>query len=367
MNKKRILWITNLPSPYRVDFFNELGKQIDLTVLFERKSSSERDKSWEDYNFISFKPVFINGFKVGVDKTFSFKIISYLKKNEFDKIIISSYSSPSEIFAAFYLISKKQKYILETDGGFPKNGNGLKERVKRMIISHADKCFSTSKINDDYYLAYGAKKKNIVRYPFTSLYRRDILDNVVTNDMKMKIKNKYNIREKKIVLSIGRFIYGKGFDVLLKSFSKIPNDGSVGLYIIGGNPTEEYKTIIDEYHIKNVHFIDFIPKDKILDYCKMSDVFVLPTRSDAWGLVINEAMACGLPVITTNKCIAGLELIEDDINGYIVDVDDIDCLAQRISTIIFDKINIKGIQYNNIKKIKSYTFENMVNIHVKHL
>ena len=103
MNKKRILWITNLPSPYRVDFFNELGKQIDLTVLFERKSSSERDKSWEDYNFISFKPVFINGFKVGVDKTFSFKIISYLKKNEFDKIIISSYSSPSEIFAAFYL------------------------------------------------------------------------------------------------------------------------------------------------------------------------------------------------------------------------------------------------------------------------
>ena len=42
-----ILWLTNIPSPYRVNFFNELGKYCDLTVLFEKKASDERDKSWK--------------------------------------------------------------------------------------------------------------------------------------------------------------------------------------------------------------------------------------------------------------------------------------------------------------------------------
>ena len=52
-----------------------------------------------------------------------------------------------------------------------------------------------------------------------------------------------------------------------------------------------------------------------------SDLFVLPTREDIWGLVINEAMSFGLPIITTRKCIAGTELITDGENGYLLEAD----------------------------------------------
>ena len=48
---KKILWLTNIPSPYRVAFFNELGKQCSLTVLFEKASSDVRDDDWKNYSF----------------------------------------------------------------------------------------------------------------------------------------------------------------------------------------------------------------------------------------------------------------------------------------------------------------------------
>jgi len=55
----KILWLTNVPSPYRVDFFNELGKKCELTVLFEKRTSDERDRSWENYEFLNFTGVFL--------------------------------------------------------------------------------------------------------------------------------------------------------------------------------------------------------------------------------------------------------------------------------------------------------------------
>ena len=55
----KILWLTNIPSPYRVDFFNELGKLCELTVLFEKKAASDRDDSWKNFEAKNFTPVFL--------------------------------------------------------------------------------------------------------------------------------------------------------------------------------------------------------------------------------------------------------------------------------------------------------------------
>ena len=66
-----------------------------------------------------------------------------------------------------------------------------------------------------------------------------------------------------------------------------------------------------------------------------ADAFVLPTREDIWGLVINEAMAYGLPVVTTDRCNAGLELIKNNVNGYVVHVDDKGELAKKLQKCFF--------------------------------
>ncbi|MFD4932118.1 glycosyltransferase family 4 protein [Peribacillus butanolivorans] len=359
----KILWLTNIPSPYRVDFFNELGERCDLTVLFERSNSSERDESWLQYKFVSFKGVIMKGLNIGVDKALTFSFIKYIKKNNYDHIVISNPLTPTGIFAIEYLRINKINYSIESDGAIPNYGKSIKEIIKRHVIKGATRYFSTAEIHDQYYINYGANSGEIVRYPFTSLKKEDVAKKPTDQSLKAKYRDMLGMKEKKIILSVGRFIYTKGYDVLLKAaigFSK-----EVGVYIVGGHITDEYIKLKNDLGLDNVYFIDYKNKDELKIFFKAADIFVLPTRSDAWGLVINEAMSFGLPVITTNKCVAGLELIEEGKNGYIVPVEDSKALADRILKLLSNMELIEFVGKKNIKKINDYTIEEMAKKHVQ--
>jgi glycosyltransferase involved in cell wall biosynthesis len=91
---------------------------------------------------------------------------------------------------------------------------------------------------------------------------------------------------------------------------------------------------------------------------------VLPTREDIWGLVVNEAMACGLPIITTDRCIAGLELISDGTNGYIVPVEDKKELAKKINAVLSDENKRRAMGIRSLDTINAYTIESMMDRHI---
>lgn len=356
----KILWITNIPSPYRVDFFNELGKKSNLTVLFERENSKERNKKWIKNEFENFEGFFLKGLKLNVDKALSFQIINFLNKKEFDHIIISNPLTPTGMLAINYMKIKKIKYSIVSDGGFAKNGRGITEKIKSFIISRATLYFSTADVHDKYYLMYGAKKERIFRYPFTSLKEKEILKFIPTEIEKEKLKTALGIKEKKVILCVGQFIDRKGIDVLLKTTSLISEN--IGVYIVGGNPTQEFMNLRESLGSNNIHFLDFKTKEELSEYYRAANIFVLPTREDIWGLVINEAMANGLPVITTEKCIAGLELITEGVNGYIIPINNSELLAKKINMCFSDKINLREMGKESLNKIRNYTIENMAEI-----
>ena len=140
-----------------------------------------------------------------------------------------------------------------------------------------------------------------------------------------------------------------------------------GLYFVGGKPTKQYLDIVQQNNIKNVHFIGFTEKEKLKSYYAAADIFVLPTREDIWGLVINEAMAAGLPVITTDRCGAGLELIKNNQNGFLVQVDDVDNLSEKMHLILNNKDLKNKMEKNAIGVIKNYTVEKMAQWHYEQL
>lgn len=353
----KVLWLTNIPSPYRVDFFNELGKQCDLTVLFEKKTSAERDRSWAAFTTDNFEAIFLNGKNVGVAEAFCPNVISHIRKGIYDHIVVTNYSDPTGMLAVAVLKAKKISYDIEGDGAFAGSGKGLKERVKRWIISGADTCFSTSKEHDKYYQVYGAKK--VVRYPFTSIRENEILGRTLPNDEKRAYKHNLGIKEGKMILAVGQFIPRKGFDILIRACKGLEN---TGCYIVGGHPPESYVQLIKEQKVENVHFVNFMLPEKLKKYYMAADVFVHPTREDIWGLVINEAMACGLPVVTTDRCIAGLEMVTDDSFGRIVPSEDVYALREAIEACFSDSGN--GISQQKILgQAKRYTIEKMAKRH----
>ena len=102
----------------------------------------------------------------------------------------------------------------------------------------------------------------------------------------------------------------------------------------------------------------------ILNWYRLADLFVFPTREDIWGLVINEAMSQGLPVITTDKCLAGLELIKQEENGYIVECENKKELLERTKQYFNLTQNKKEkIQIEILNIIQNYSIENMCHQH----
>ena len=357
----KVLFTTNIPSPYRIDFFNELSRYCDLTVLCERNYANDRNDEWLKSKEIKFNMKYLKGIKVGNETAFCPEIVKYLKKAKYDIIIVGGYSTPTGMLAIQYLKLHKMNFILNCDGGIIKNDSKMKYKIKKYFISSAKGWLSTGKETTKYLEYYGANKKFIYNYPFSSIKEEDILDVFEIEKEKKFFKQELEIGEERSIVTVGQFIHRKGFDVLIKASQYIPKE--IGIYIIGGEATEEYIELKEKMQAKNVHFIDFKQKEELAKYYKASDLFVLPTREDIWGLVINEAMAHGLPVITTDKCVAGLELIEDGKNGDIVPVDQERELAEKIVNILNNKFDMTIMSKNNITKIRQYTIEEMAKRH----
>lgn len=339
-------------APYRVQLFSEIGKQCELYVCFEQMRSSERNERWYDESSANFHLVELIKWDKPI-KTIKLNIIKHIRSICPDVVIAYEYHTNTSLLMLSYCYLKGIPCIINCDGAFL--SKSVKDIVKKFYISRANGYISSGMMAERYFLHYGANKRQIFYNHFTSLHKKDILDKTPSVEDKDIARQLKGIKEKQVVLSVGQFIHRKGYDVLLKAVSHL--DGCVGIYIIGGKVTPEYERIVRELNLKNVHFVDFTSPDELKQYFISADVFVLPTREDVWGLVINEAMSHALPVVTTDRCIAGIEMIEDGINGYLVPTENSVMLGDVLNTILSDELMRDSMANENLKRINLYTYE----------
>lgn len=355
----KVLFLTNLPSPYRVEFFSELGKKCELTVLYERSSASDRDKNWTASSENTYQEIYLKGLEIGTDNSFCPNVIHYLKP-EYDIIVIGMYSTYTAIVAMLWMKLNHIQYVISTDGGFIRKESKIAKILKTLLLSSASFWLGTGESARKYLCYYGAKNERIFDYPFTSIYKDDIVQNEFGINEKKELREKLKINANKVIISVGQFIPRKGFDILLESCSAILDTNTV-LLIIGGT-REELEVVTSKKIPKNVKVYPFMSKHQLFQYYLAADLFVLPTREDVWGLVVNEAMACGLPVLTTNRCVAGLEMISPGNNGWIIPVDDVNALSTNITKILCQP-SLQIHANDAIKCAQRYTYQKMADRH----
>ena len=373
----RILFISNYPSPYRVDFFNLFGQYVELTVAFTERVEAQKHRSakWFNKDYSGFNAVFLEDqFRIG--RYSFFKDILPLLRSHYDHIILGGYSSGTQMAAIEYMKIHKIPFTIEADGGLISNDSKFRYLVKKHFIGSANYWLSSGKSTTNYFIYYGANEDNIYMYPFASQRKKDLVQAELTKDEEHTIflegeeypskcyrRKKLDISEKRMVLFVGQMIYRKGIDVLLKAAAKLPRD--VAVVIVGGEPTEEYLKMKQILNLDHVYFVGFKEKEELSEYYRAADLFVMPTREDIWGLVINEAMSYSLPIVSTDRCVAALELVENNINGIIVPVGDPNSLANGILQLLNSDLIELGKQSRS--RIQKYNIENMVNAHIEFL
>lgn len=351
----RILYLTNVPSPYRVAFFNALGRQCDLTVLYERRSSKERDPSWSSVQATTFKERYLTGLHYGPNKSLAPSVVKHLADRNYDVVVVGGYATPTGALAILTLKILGRPYVLNVDGPLrAASAQSARSHIKRLFIGGAEGYLATGREAAESLIRFGAESTHVHVYPFSSVSAKDIPKSLSPAYQSPSAPFR--------VLAVGQFIHRKGFDVLLRSAALLGN--RYEFQIIGGNETEEYARLRESLGLRNVEFAPFkSPAELRKDY-RSADVFVLPTREDVWGLVVNEAMAQGVPVITTSACGAGVEMVIQGGNGYLIEPDSARALADAIRRVERGLSAGPALREGALRTARRYTIESMAEAHM---
>lgn len=337
--RKKVLYISNIEVPYRVKFFNLLAMYCDLTVIYERVGSDNRDRMWSSSVKKDYKAVVLKGLKSGKENALSIEILKYVTK-DYDEIIVGCINSKIQVIATLVMKILGIKYIVNLDGETFALGKSFKSIIKRCVLRGAKK-----------YLVAGEKSAENLRkivgstsvyvYYFSSLYA-----------LETQRKRETTTEKTGVALVVGQYYSYKGLDVALKVAKRIPQRKFI--FVGMGLRTDDFVSENNVADNGNVRVIPFLQKDELEELYKKSDFLVLPSRKECWGLVINEAAAFGLPVVSTWGSGAAVEFLSDEYPQLLAQPGNEDSLYQCIqwlecsnkNEIIGEYLNKKGTQYS---------------------
>lgn len=359
---KQLIIVHNIIAPYKVILFNSLYKNIpNLKVIFIAETENRRD--WEiDYGKLNFPyEVLFKGQIDSIGKlAIAHKTWTTLNLLKPSSLVICDYSNIFGWASLFWGIRHKIKMVFWLDSTKDDRKHYFpKEQIKQLFLKHFDLFLAPGQKTQDYLEFMKVNSKQIVKtgYAVDNKFYLDKIMNLKDTQKKNNPKN-----TKRNFLFVGRLSKEKNIITLLKAFNNLRSvDNKWGLIIIGDGPQKEDLLI----YIKNnnlgdrVYLPGFIQQNDIVKYYSMSDVFILPSKSEPWGLVVNEAMLCNLPVIVSSRCGSASELVKEGINGFTFNPDNQDTLEKLMLKFMSDEVDAKILGENSAQIVRDHSPENV--------
>ena len=189
----------------------------------------------------------------------------------------------------------------------------------------------------------GVHKERIYISPYTVDYQ--LISKIAGNTNCENIRNAWQIpMNAKVVVFCGKFIPRKRPEDLIRAFAKANIENSYLIMVGDGPLAEDLNGKVRELGIEDqVRFLGFVKYSKLPEVYVSSDILVHPAEWEPYGLPVNEAMVCGIPVIVSDRVGAGIDLVKEGVTGYRYPVRDTDALANILKNILTDGLLIKKL------------------------
>jgi len=374
-NKIKVLILHNYMAPYRFPLFGLISKNknIDLTVYF--MSRSAKNRKWKKLPKLNFKYKVLPKLEISyfgkdllayiINYTFPFLFV----REKFDVVISAGWLDFASQAAFFLSKFTKTKFIIWSESTInePSLIRTITLPFVKYLVRNSDACIAISTRSKEYLISLGAKVNKIfIGYSSVDnkLFYR--LSRLNSNEIQ-RIKSSYNIKSKKVVLYVGQFIERKGIEYLISGFKKYINENpDTSLLLVGYGPSEDQlKKMSSDLVNKNIFFVNHVEIDLMPKIYGIADIFVLPSLEETWGLVVNEAMAAGLPVITTDKVGSSIDLVKNGINGFVVKSKSSMQIYLKLKRILSNPGKINSMGSNSSKLINNFSPENQASAFIK--
>lgn len=339
---KKVLFITNIPNPYRIPLFNEMSRQfresnIHLKIIFGAEGYKRRyfkiDPSEIKYDFEILKDE-AHTFSEDAEKSyFLYKGLgSLMNREKPDAVIVAGFSSATmKVF--FRKLLKGTPFIIFSGtiekGG--RSGSLIRKLQRKFLCSNASAFVAYGSLAKEYLVKSGAKAEKV-------FIGRNTVDTRFFAEETAKLRAEYGKGDGIVRFTyLGYLVPRKNVKLLLESVKIVAQKrNDFRLDIIGdGVSLDDLKNYVSENRLENVvEFHGFRQKQEIPAFFARSSGLLFQTDFDIWGLVLNEAMAAGVPCLSSPNAGATNDLIQEGITGFEVDFTNLELVANKMNWLI---------------------------------
>ncbi len=336
---------------YQDPFFRLLAEdaEVDLTVLYCSRRGAETYRDEDMKTSLAWDIDLLQGYRyrflrnlarddnAGYTRLINPGIVPALIRGRYDAVIFMfGWGAITALLGMATCWLTRTPFFLYGDSSFPPPERTLRAKVRawllRRLFARATGFMVSGKLNADYYRHYGGDERTFFLLPWA-----------VDNDRFAAappdaLRERYAIpSDSVVILFSAKLVPRKDPMTLLRAFEAMTNRSRATLVFMGeGELRGELETYAREHHIENVRFIGFVNQRDIAGHYAMSDVFVLPSVYEPRGAVINEAMACGLPVIVTDRCGSIGDIVQENDNAFVYPAGDAVALRDALDKVASD-------------------------------
>ncbi len=371
--------LTSHTIQYQTPLFQLLAKQpeIDLMVYFCWDFGLKKEGFDPEFGKeIKWDIPLLEGYRYKFLKNLSLKpsssfwgqinpgIIKELKKNKYDLIFIHGWNSVTNCLAIFFAWLFKTPIVIHGDNCFARESikPPLKRKIKKIILSfifkRMDFFLYIGKEDRDFYKYHNVDDKKLIFMPFAVDNKRLFVQSESLDREALRKEN--NLKDEVVILFSGKLVERKRPFDLLKSYHRLTantKQPTTLIFVGDGILRPELEKYAIERNIKNVRLIGFKNQTELPVFYKIADIFVMPSFHEYWGLVINEAMCFGLPVIVSDTVGCIPDLVKENQNGLVYKTGDEKELSQALEVLVNDSKKREVFGRKSIEIIKNYSFD----------
>jgi len=341
----RVAVITEIISPYRIPVFNALARQkgIELHVIFlaETDPSQRRWLVYKDEIEFSYEVLPAWRRRWGdLHILLNRGLWPSLQRFRPNSILCGGYNYPAFWEALIWAKFHSAHFVawIESTSRDQRDPSVLAAFIKRQFIRNSSAFAVPGKSAFEYVTSMGVPAERIHTAP-------NAVDNHRFADLARSARERGAQCRTELGLPSRYFMYAgrvtreKGVFQLLEAYTQLDPElrSQVGLVLVGEDTARnELMQNAAKVYPCTVVFPGFAQRDQLAAFYALAEVMVFPTLSDPWGLVVNEAMACGLPIIVSDAAGCVADLVHDGENGYVIPSGNVDKLAEAMATFARD-------------------------------
>lgn len=242
-------------------------------------------------------------------------------------------------------------------------GLWLGRLLRRLIFARFQACLVVGKVNAAYYRASGVPRRKLFAAPHAVDNDRFLAAAAVARTQAEDLRSQLGIAaDQLVVLFVGKFQMIKRPLDLLEAFARLPADlaeRAALVYVGDGHLIEPLRARIAQLGLRNVHFLPFQNQSAMPSIYALGDVMVLPSQSETWGLVVNEAMNLACPVVVTDHVGCGPDLVIPGRTGWIYPTGDVVALSRCLGEALADPEQLRAMGVAARQEVASFSLDSV--------